>query len=85
MPNEITQFYSEVVEKLETYVYRSIVPRSGETFYIGNGKGSRVFAYVGGELVEDGPSNAFLRLPIAKWTPFVTTGLPTGDPVTPLP
>ena len=26
-----------------------------------------------------------LRLPIAKWIAYVVAGLPTGDPVTPLP
>lgn len=39
-------FTSEVCEKLGYYVYRLIDPRNGQTFYIGKGKGNRVFAHV---------------------------------------
>lgn len=39
-------FSPEVCEKLEYYVYRLIDPRNGQTFYIGKGKGNRVFAHV---------------------------------------
>lgn len=35
-----------VAEKLRTYVYRLIDPRNGETFYVGKGKGDRVFAHI---------------------------------------
>ncbi len=42
-------FAPEVVEKLKTYVYRLIDPRNGETFYVGKGKGNRLFAHVRGE------------------------------------
>jgi hypothetical protein len=34
---------------LKTYVYRLIDPRNGETFYVGKGKGSRVFAHIRAE------------------------------------
>lgn len=47
--SSIDAFSSEVIERLKTYVYRLIDPRSGETFYIGKGKGNRVFAHIGGE------------------------------------
>lgn len=46
MSNEILNFTSEVIEKLEYYVYRLVDPRNGETFYVGKGKGNRVFHHV---------------------------------------
>jgi uncharacterized protein len=39
-------FSPEVIRKLGWYVYRLIDPRSGETFYVGKGRGNRVFAHV---------------------------------------
>lgn len=39
-------FSNEVCEKLKSYVYRLIDPRNGHTFYVGKGKGNRVFAHV---------------------------------------
>ena len=41
----LKSFPPEVAEKLRTYVYRLIDPRNGETFYVGKGKGDRVFAH----------------------------------------
>lgn len=43
-------FNSEVAEKLNYYAYRLIDPRNGETFYVGKGKGNRVFMHVTGTL-----------------------------------
>lgn len=43
-------FPPEVIEKLDAYVYRLIDPRSGATFYVGKGRGNRVFAHARGEL-----------------------------------
>ncbi len=45
----VTSFSSEVGAKLKTYVYRLIDPRNGDTFYVGKGKGNRVFAHARGE------------------------------------
>lgn len=35
-----------VAAKLKVYVYRLIDPRNGETFYVGKGRGNRVFAHI---------------------------------------
>ncbi len=45
----VLAFTNEIIEKLGFYVYRLIDPRNGETFYVGKGKGDRVFAHVAGE------------------------------------
>ena len=37
-----------VAEQLNWYVYRLIDPRNGETFYVGKGRGNRIFAHAGG-------------------------------------
>ncbi|WP_455526909.1 LEM-3-like GIY-YIG domain-containing protein [Huintestinicola sp.] len=39
-------FTSEVIEQLQYYVYRLIDPRNGQTFYVGKGKGNRVYAHI---------------------------------------
>lgn len=50
----VAAFPPEVIDKLKTYVYRLIDPRNGETFYVGKGKGNRVFAHIRGEQGIDG-------------------------------
>lgn len=45
-----TRFPSEVADKLKHYVYRLIDPRNGETFYVGEGQGDRVFQHAIGAL-----------------------------------
>ncbi len=42
----ITEFSQEVANRLGYYVYRLIDPRNGQTFYVGKGKGNRVFQHV---------------------------------------
>lgn len=42
----ITEFSPDVVAQLNYYVYRLIDPRNGQTFYVGKGKGNRVFRHV---------------------------------------
>ncbi len=46
---EPERFPPEVVTRLGTYVYRLLDPRNGETFYVGKGKGNRVFAHIRAE------------------------------------
>lgn len=42
-------FPPHVSRRLKTYVYRLIDPRNGETFYVGKGRGNRVFAHIRAE------------------------------------
>ncbi|MFC1664824.1 hypothetical protein ACFL17_04250 [Pseudomonadota bacterium] len=57
-------FSADVANKLKTYVYRLIDPRNGETFYVGKGKGNRVFAHIDAEqsLEGDELSNKIKRI-----------------------
>lgn len=48
------KFPAEVAKALEHYVYRLIDPRNADTFYVGKGKGDRVFQHVLGQLPENG-------------------------------
>ena len=43
-------FKKGVAEELGFYVYRLIDPRNGQTFYVGKGRGDRVFAHINDEL-----------------------------------
>lgn len=47
---DINEFPAGVIEHLGWYVYRLIDPRDGSTFYVGKGKGNRVFAHMRGEV-----------------------------------
>jgi uncharacterized protein len=62
VPNE--SFSPDVSRKLGWYVYRLIDPRNGETFYVGKGKGNRVFAHIraAGELEGDDLDNKVKRI-----------------------
>lgn len=46
---ENDSFPENVARQLKTYVYRLIDPRNGETFYVGKGKGNRVFTHIRAE------------------------------------
>ena len=51
--NEINEFPVEVISELKYYVYRLIDPRNGETFYVGKGKGNRVFQHMKGAIADE--------------------------------
>ena len=53
----VEHFTDEVVRELESYVYRLIDPRNGETFYVGKGRGNRLFAHIRDELKSDTEEN----------------------------
>lgn len=57
-------FPPEVASRLKTYVYRLIDPRNGETFYVGKGRGDRVFAHIRAEkdLEDDELGNKLRRI-----------------------
>ena len=50
----ISEFSTEVISEIGFYVYRLIDPRNGNTFYVGKGKGNRVFAHMNGALAYEG-------------------------------
>lgn len=54
--NQYKTFTNEVQRKLAYYVYRLVDPRTGLTFYVGKGKGNRVFDHAAGVL-KFNPSN----------------------------
>jgi hypothetical protein len=47
---QLDRFPQETIDKLGNYVYRLIDPRNGNTFYVGVGKGNRVFDHVKGAI-----------------------------------
>ena len=48
----IDSFPPGVAEQLKWYVYRLIDPRNGETFYVGKGRGNRIFAHARGNYAD---------------------------------
>lgn len=60
------RFSDAVCEEIGNYVYRLIDPRDGETFYVGKGKGNRVFDHVNATLKmekdEDATSAKLFRI-----------------------
>jgi uncharacterized protein len=51
--SEVNEFPKEVIDEIKYYVYRLIDPRNGETFYVGKGKGNRVFQHMKGALASN--------------------------------
>lgn len=75
-------FSNDVSGQLQAYVYRLIDPRNGETFYVGKGRGSRVFSHADGkvenlidnnESSDDGVDSVSLKL--QRINAIQTTGM----------
>ena len=52
----ITEFPQAVVEQLLSYVYLLRDPRSGAVFYVGKGKGNRIFDHLACAIADPSPS-----------------------------
>lgn len=62
MAPSIDAFPPGISEKLKTYVYRLIDPRNGETFYVGKGKGNRVFDHARADISGDDLDDKLKRI-----------------------
>ena len=69
----MNHFPSEVAEALKYYVYKLIDPRDGSVFYIGKGKGDRVFAHC--EAAMDSPDEETQSLKIRTIKEILNEGL----------
>ena len=58
----MNKFSVTTIEKIGYYVYRLIDPRNGETFYVGKGKGNRVFEHATAALKTSDPSDKLNRI-----------------------
>jgi hypothetical protein len=68
-------FPAEVTKKLQYYVYRLIDPRNGETFYVGKGKGDRVFQHARGVLKLKGSKEDKLDAKLQRIKEIAEAGL----------
>ena len=73
-------FPDGVAEQLNWYVYRLIDPRNGETFYVGKGRGNRVFAHARGEEItlERGEGEEIADPKLARIRDIKAAGLEVG-------
>lgn len=71
------KFPPGVIPHLKWYVYRLIDPRSGETFYVGKGRGDRIFEHAKGALAATGEED-FPDLKINRIRAIWAAGLDVG-------
>ena len=65
----ISKFTDKTKKKLGHYIYRLVDPRNGETFYVGQGTGNRVFDHARGEIKEkENPNSKLSRIHAIKKT-----------------
>lgn len=69
-----------VAKHLGWYVYRLIDPRNGETFYVGKGRGDRVFDHVRSALAETEDEDA-ADLKLQRIKDIASAGLAVGHVV----
>ena len=60
--SDIESWPPGVADKLQTYVYRLIDPRNGETFYVGKGRGDRIFSHSRADVDGDDIDNKLKRI-----------------------
>ena len=53
----IQEFPSFVIEKLDYYVYLLLEPETRQVFYVGKGKGNRIFFHINAALKDEAPSD----------------------------
>ena len=71
-------FPEGVPEKLKWYVYRLIDPRNGETFYVGKGRGNRVFAHASGQTPSEEIKDGELGPKLERIRAIKASGLEVG-------
>ena len=69
-------FPDGVSEQLRWYVYRLIDPRNGETFYVGKGRGNRIFAHAKG--LPEGEEDGILGPKLHRIKEIQAAGLEVG-------
>jgi len=74
------KFPPGVAERLNWYVYRLIDPRNGETFYVGKGRGDRIFQHMRAALAVTGDEDA-IDLKYQRIKDITTSGLEVGHVV----
>jgi hypothetical protein len=70
--SNVKMFPQSVIDAIAYYVYRLIDPRNGETFYVGKGRGNRVFQHIQAakDVEDDAVANKIKRIREIKLAGF---------------